>query len=122
MFFELTLPLVMQNSYPAFVQFLASSNGNIAQSVVGDPKIATTAARVDGRPEGWRPRPRPDPPPHDRPDWIEGSFRFDSYERALRELLSLGPDIEILLPVELRDAMRGVADRLARRHGTSRHP
>lgn len=83
---------------------------------------ALQLALVDGRPEGWRPRPHPDPPPPDRPDWIEGSFRFESYDSALRELLGLGPDVEILLPVELRDAMAAVADQLARRHRTSLEP
>lgn len=83
---------------------------------------ALQLALVDGRPEGWRPRPHPDPPPPDRPDWVEGSFRFESYDSALRELLGLGPDVEILLPVELRDAMKGVAEQLARRHGTPRDP
>ena len=73
---------------------------------------------MNGKPEGWRPRPIPDPPQRDRPDWIEGSFRFDSYNTALRELLSLGPDIEILLPVELRHAMATLAKQLARRHRT----
>ena len=101
---------------------LSAARGPLRRVRVRLAPAALQLALVDGRPEGWRPRPHPDPPPHDRPDWIEGSFRFDSYESALRELLSLGPDIEILLPVELRDAMRGVADRLARRHGTSRHP
>jgi predicted DNA-binding transcriptional regulator YafY len=84
-------------------------------------RLAPTAlqmALVNGRPEGWRARPIPDPPPPDRPDWIEGSFRFDSYDTALRELLGLGPDIEILLPVELRQAMASLAQQLARRHRT----
>ena len=74
-------------------------------------------ALVNGRPEGWRARPNPSPAP-DRPDWIEGSFRFDSYDTALRELLGLGPDIEILLPEELRAAMATLGRRLAERHGT----
>lgn len=79
---------------------------------------ALQIALVNGKPEGWRPRPNPDPPPRGRADWIEGSFRFDSYDSALRELLSLGPDFEILLPVELRDAMARLASQLARRHRT----
>ncbi|MCU0269402.1 MAG: HTH domain-containing protein [Acidimicrobiales bacterium] len=76
---------------------------------------ALQLALVNGRPEGWRPRPDWSPPP-DRPDWLEGSFRFDSYDTALRELLGLGPDIEILLPVELRAAMATAAGRLAALH------
>lgn len=81
---------------------------------------ALQLALVNGRPDGWRPRPVPDPPPPDRPDWIEGSFRFDSYDSALRELLGLGPDIEILLPIELREAMATLAARLADRHRSQR--
>jgi len=72
-------------------------------------------ALLSGRPEGWRPRPHPTPAP-DRPDWLEGSFRFDSDDTALRELLALGPDVEILLPTELRHAMADLATRLAALH------
>ena len=70
---------------------------------------------VNGHPEGWRPRPGA-VPPADRPEWIEGSFRFDSYDTALRELLALAPDVEILLPEELRAAMADVGRRIARTH------
>jgi predicted DNA-binding transcriptional regulator YafY len=76
---------------------------------------ALQVAIVNGKPEGWRARPAATPSP-DRPDWIEGSFRFDSYDTAIRELLTLGPDVEILLPVELRDAMAAVGRRIARLH------
>jgi predicted DNA-binding transcriptional regulator YafY len=79
---------------------------------------ALQMALVNGRPEGWRARANPSPAP-DRPDWIEGSFRFDSYDTALRELLSLGPDIEVLLPEELRASMATLAHRLAERHSTA---
>jgi predicted DNA-binding transcriptional regulator YafY len=47
---------------------------------------------------------------------VEGSFRFDSYDGAVRELFALGPDVEILLPAELRAAMAGLAERLAALH------
>lgn len=77
---------------------------------------ALQLALVHGKPEGWRARPLPDPAPKDRPDWIEGTFRFDSYETAVHELLALGPDIEVLLPVELRTTMAGIAERLAAHH------
>jgi predicted DNA-binding transcriptional regulator YafY len=76
---------------------------------------ALQLAMLSGRPAGWRPRPQPTPAP-DRPDWVEGSFRFDSYDTALRELLGLAPDIEILLPTELRHAMADLASRLAAHH------
>jgi len=54
----------------------------------------------------------------DRPDWLEGSFRFDSYDTAVRELLALGAQVEILLPVELRTTMATIARRLAELHET----
>lgn len=95
---------------------LSSARGPLRRVRVRLAPSALQLALVHGKPEGWRPRPHPDPSPKDRPDWIEGSFRFDSYDAALRELLALGPDVEILLPVELRQAMRTTADRLARHH------
>jgi predicted DNA-binding transcriptional regulator YafY len=76
---------------------------------------ALQLALVNGRPEAWRPRPDPTPAP-DRPDWIEGSFRFDSYDTAIRELLALGPDVEVLLPAELRASMATMGRRLAHLH------
>lgn len=72
---------------------------------------ALQIALVNGRPAGWRARPNPTPSAA-RPDWIEGSFRFDSYDSALRELFTLVPDVEILLPVELRTGMAELARRV----------
>lgn len=72
-------------------------------------------ALVTGRPQGWRPRPQAGPAP-ERPDWLEGSFRFDSDESATRELLALGAEVEVLLPVALRDAMAEVGRRITRLH------
>jgi hypothetical protein len=31
----------------------------------------------------------------------DGGFRFDSYEAAVRELIALAPEVEVLLPDEL---------------------
>lgn len=76
---------------------------------------ALQLALVSGRIEGWRPRPHQSPP-LDRPEWVEGSFRFDSYDTALRELIGLAPDIEILLPVELRATMASFARGLLALH------
>jgi predicted DNA-binding transcriptional regulator YafY len=70
-------------------------------------RIAPNALQLSlvlGRPEGWRPRPSAQPHP-DRPDWLEGSFRFDSNENAVAELLALGVNVEVLLPTELRETM-----------------
>ena len=97
-------------------QGLSSARGALRRVRVRVSPSALQLALLNGKPEGWRPRPNGDTAPADRPDWIEGSFRFDSYDTALRELLSLGPDIEILLPVELRAAMAGIAEQLAAHH------
>ena len=70
---------------------------------------------MTGRPEGWRPRPGAEPSP-DRPDWTEGSFRFDSYDAATRELVALGPEVEVVLPVELRETMAAIGRRITRLH------
>jgi len=70
---------------------------------------------VVGTPEGWRPRPFPDAA-DEHPDWIEGSFRFTSDDDALRALLALAPDVEVLLPIELREQMADVGRRIAEQH------
>lgn len=95
---------------------LSTNRGPLRRVRVRLAPSALQVALVNGKPEGWRPRPQPDPAPADRPDWIEGSFRFDSYDSAVRELLGLGPDVEVLLPVELRQVMANVAQRLVDHH------
>ncbi len=94
---------------------LTGARGQLRRVRVRLAPAALQLALVDGKPEGWRPRPDPTPAP-DRPDWIEGSFRFDSYDAAIRELLALGPDFEILLPTELRTIMVSIGRQLARQH------
>lgn len=69
-------------------------------------------ALVLGRPEGWRPRPGAPPDPG-RTGWLEGSFRFPSYEVAARELIGLGPEVEVLLPLALRRTVAGLGRRIA---------
>ncbi|MEM9467585.1 MAG: WYL domain-containing protein [Actinomycetota bacterium] len=81
-------------------------------------RLSPTALRIalfEGRPEGWRARAQADPPA-DRPDWVEGSFRFDSYDTAIRELAGLGSEVEVLLPAELRATMAAMGRRLAELH------
>lgn len=78
---------------------------------------ALQLALVLGRPEGWRARPN-DPPHPGRPDWITGSFRFDSYDAAVRELLALGLDVEVVLPEELRRTMSDIGRRITELHRT----
>lgn len=70
---------------------------------------------TQGKPEGWQPRPHSEPHP-DRPDWFAGSFRFDCDDSASRELMALGLDVEVLLPVDLRDAMADIGRRIAALH------
>jgi predicted DNA-binding transcriptional regulator YafY len=94
---------------------LVASRGQLRRVRVRIAPAALQLALVNGRPEGWRPRPH-FVPADDRPDWIEGSFRFDSYESATYELLTLAPDIEVLLPVELRTTMASIGRRVTRLH------
>ena len=94
---------------------LSTARGQLRRVRVRLAPQALQLALVNGRPEGWRPRPGATPVP-DRADWIEGSFRFDSYDTAVSELLALGPDVEILLPAELRTTMAAVGRRITRLH------
>lgn len=100
---------------PSLPPGLDASRGRLRRVRVRLSPSALQFALVNGRPEGWRPRPQPTTAP-DRRDWIEGSFRFDSYDTAIRELLALGPDVEVLLPIELRSTMASIGRRLARLH------
>lgn len=97
---------------------LTPGRGRLRRVRVRIAPSALQLAVVLGRPEGWRPRPDAAPDP-ERPDWLEGSFRFDSYESAVTELLALGVEVEVLLPSELRETMAEVGRTIARRHETS---
>ena len=93
---------------------LSAHAGNCAEFASGSPRArsnlhSSTANPKDGDRATSRHR-------HDRPDWIEGSFRFDSYETAIHEILTLGSDVEILLPVELRTTMAAIGRRITRLH------
>lgn len=100
---------------------LSSDQGRLRRVRVRLAPAALQLALVSGRPEAWRARPSFEPP-DDRPDWIEGSFRFSSYDAAVRELLALGPDVEVLLPVELRHTMAALAEDIAARHRDAASP
>ena len=100
---------------PAMAPGLASDQGRLRRVRVRLAPAALQLALVSGRPEAWRVRPSFDPA-EDRPDWIEGSFRFTSYDAAVRELLALGPDVEVLLPVELRETMAAIGARISEQH------
>lgn len=95
---------------------LPPERGRIRRVRVRVSPGALQRARLAGRPEGWRPRPSPEPS-DTHPDWVEGSFRFLSYDDALAELVALAPEVEVLLPVELRDAMADLGRRITEQHG-----
>lgn len=94
---------------------MATGRGRLRRVRVRLSPAALQQALVLGRPAAWRPRPHPDPH-EDRPDWIEGSFRFDSDEAAVFELLALGGEVEVLLPLQVRDTMADVGRRIAELH------
>lgn len=94
---------------------LTATRGQLRRVRVRIAPTALQLALVTGKPEGWRPRPNAEPQPG-RADWIEGSFRFDSYDTAVHELLTLGPDVEVVLPVELRETMAAIGRRISRLH------
>lgn len=100
---------------PAVPPGLSPGTGRLRRVRVRIAPSALRLALVTGRPEGWRARPASEPAA-DRPDWVEGSFRFESYDAALRELTALGGDVEVLLPVELRGAMAAIGRRIAALH------
>ena len=104
-----------EQEVPPLPAGLSSGTGRLRRVRVRISPGALQLALVLGSPEGWRARPTAEPDP-DRPDWIEGSFRFDSYDTAVRQLLALGLDVEVLLPHELRETMANVGRRMTELH------
>lgn len=94
---------------------LTAVQGQLRRVRVRLSPTALQLAVTLGKPEGWRLRPNARAHP-DRPDWIEGSFRFDSYDAAVRELLGLGRDVEVLLPEALRERMADTGRRIRDLH------
>lgn len=92
-----------------------SAAGRLRRVRVRIAPAALQRALVVGSPAGWRARPFPDTSA-EHPDWVEGSFRFGSDGEAISALLALAPDVEVLLPLELRAAMADVAERVAAQH------
>lgn len=103
------------HTVPALPPGLTPGTGRLRRVRVRIAPSALQLALVAGRPDGWRPRPNAEPA-EDRPKWIEGSFRFDSYDAAVRELIALSPDVEVILPVELRDTMARIGRDITRLH------
>ena len=104
-----------EQTVPALPAGLGASRGPLRRVRVRIAPVALQLALVTGKPGAWRPR-RSELPQPDRPDWVEGSFRFGSYEAAVRELLAIGPEVEVVLPVELRETMAAIGRRLAHLH------
>ena len=100
---------------PALPTGIIAPGGRLRRVRVRLSPAALRVALVLGRPEGWRERPGAAPHP-DRPAWLEGSFRFPSYDVAAQELLALGADVEVLLPVELRRTMADLGRHIADLH------
>lgn len=100
---------------PPVAPGLASGRGRLRRVRVRLSPSALQLALLTGKPEAWRPRPHPDGCPG-RPDWTEGSFRFDSYDTAVRELIALGSEVEVLLPLSVREAMAEVGRRITDLH------
>ncbi len=104
-----------EQEVPPLPAGLSTGQGRLRRVRVRVSPGALQLALVLGKPEGWRPRPTATPDP-ERPDWVEGTFRFDSYEVAVRELLALGLEVEVLLPVELRETMAEIGRRITHAH------
>ncbi|MEL6893602.1 MAG: HTH domain-containing protein, partial [Actinomycetota bacterium] len=104
-----------EQEVPPLPAGLSPGRGRIRRVRVRISPGALQLALVTGAPDGWRPRPHAAPHP-DRLDWIEGSFRFDSYDTAIRQLVALGLEVEVLLPAELRETMTDVGRRIAELH------
>lgn len=100
---------------PSLPPGLTAAQGQLRRVRVRLSPAALQFAVTLGKPEAWRPRPNARPHP-DRPDWVEGSFRFDSYDAAQRELLALGRDVEVLLPEALRETMADIGRRISTLH------
>jgi len=103
---------------PALPPGFAIGSGRLRRVRVRIAPAALQLALVAGRPEGWRPRSAA-ARAAGREDWREGSFRFDSYDAAVRELMALGSEVEVLLPIELRDTMAEIGRRIAALHERS---
>ncbi len=100
---------------PALPAGIVAPTGPLRRVRVRLSPAALQLALVQGRPEAWRPRPGAEPTP-DRQGWLEGSFRFPSYDVAAQELLSLGAEVEVLLPVGLRRTMAELGRHIAALH------
>jgi predicted DNA-binding transcriptional regulator YafY len=49
-------------------------------------------------------------------DWVEARMPFDSIDSAALDVLALGDEVEVIAPVDLREAVAAIAERVAHRH------
>ena len=79
-------------------------------SLAGRRLVALT-----GRPAGVRLRTRSRGA--ETGSWVEATWPIDTLEAAVLDVLSLGAEVEVVGPVDLRAAVAEVARRIAERHG-----
>jgi predicted DNA-binding transcriptional regulator YafY len=60
--------------------------------------------------------------PVDKDGWLQATFRLESIEGVAIDVLSLGPQIEVLAPPELRDAVADQARGTARLYRAGEFP
>jgi predicted DNA-binding transcriptional regulator YafY len=103
--FELLEALSVPADWPGIVR-----TPRAPRAVVRVSRHGRQLAALLGRPEHLRVR-------TGSGDWVEGSFSIDSMDQALRDVLALGTDVEVVRPVALRRLVRDTARRVATAHG-----
>ena len=86
-----------------------------SRAVVLVSPLGRRMAVLSGLPGGFRVR-RRSTTPVDRGGWVEASFRVASMESAVHELLSLGAEVEVVQPAELRARLAAVGRQIAERN------
>ncbi|MEO6572121.1 MAG: HTH domain-containing protein [Ilumatobacteraceae bacterium] len=100
---------------PPVTPGLSGGAGRIRRVGVRIEPGALQLALLTGQPEGWRARATAVATP-DRPHWVEGSFRFHSYDTAARQLTALLPDVEVLRPASVRSTMESLGRTVSTMH------
>ncbi len=95
--------------------------GGVPGARVGWARRGGRLAALRGRPAGIRirraaPAASAAPAVPGREDWVEAWIRIDSPDAVIGDLLTLGPEIEVLYPLELRTQLARTARRIAELH------